>query len=289
MPVTTSDRTIAARGLHFHVREWLPDTPATSRTVYLVHGFADAVRTWDPVGHALAARGVRVLGHDQRGFGETSWVSDDGYYHFFDYVADLDALLDQAGDDVLLVGHSMGGTVACLYAGTRPGRLRGLALLEGLGPPDSDPSFAPDRAERWLDDLKNGPRAKERRYGGPKDALSRLAKQHAGIPEPVLEAHLPALVVGPDDALAWRMDPLHRTMAPVPFYAAAFKAFSSRVRCPTWLVDGGPTGFHPEDEADRKAAFRDVRERAIPDAGHMMHWTRPAELADILAEAALGA
>jgi pimeloyl-ACP methyl ester carboxylesterase len=48
------------------------------------------------------------------------------------------------------------------------------------------------------------------------------------------------------------------------------------------LLDGGEGGFHPPDEAERVAAFPRAVVRSIPDAGHMMHWTRPDSVADEL-------
>ena len=45
----------------------------------------------------------------------------------------------------------MGGTIACLYAGTHPERVSRLALVEGLGPPGI--ADAPRRAARWLEEV----------------------------------------------------------------------------------------------------------------------------------------
>ena len=58
-----------------------------------------------------------------------AWAS--GGYWFPDYIADLDVLLRELAtpEPVPLVGHSMGGNVAGLYAGTRPSRVATLALL----------------------------------------------------------------------------------------------------------------------------------------------------------------
>jgi pimeloyl-ACP methyl ester carboxylesterase len=39
-----------------------------------------------------------------------------------------------------LVGHSMGGNIAMLYAGVRPARIRRLVNLEGFGMPPSQPN-----------------------------------------------------------------------------------------------------------------------------------------------------
>jgi pimeloyl-ACP methyl ester carboxylesterase len=48
------------------------------------------------------------------------------------------------------------------------------------------------------------------------------------------------------------------------------------------FVGGGPQGFHTEDEAERLAAFGDLEHVELDGAGHMVHWTRPAELADLV-------
>ena len=44
---------------------------------------------------------------------------------------------------VRLVGHSMGGNIAALYAGVRPQRVRCLVNLEGFGMPRTSPDQAP--------------------------------------------------------------------------------------------------------------------------------------------------
>jgi hypothetical protein len=52
------------------------------------------------------------------------------------------------------VGHSMGGNVAMLYAGSRPERIRKLVNLEGFGMPATQPRQAPKRYAKWMDELK---------------------------------------------------------------------------------------------------------------------------------------
>jgi pimeloyl-ACP methyl ester carboxylesterase len=55
-------------------------------------------------------------------------------------------------------------------------------------------------------------------------------------------------------------------------------AFAQRVTCPVLFVSGGPDGWHPPDEEARIACFAALERTEIVEAGHMMHWTRPAEL-----------
>jgi len=270
---------LSLRGLSFHVTEWAPGA-APRFPVLLLHGFADTGATWGAVAQALAAAGYPVFAPDLRGFGQSGWVGAGGYYHFPDYVADIDALV-RALDlgSFALVGHSMGGTVATLYAGTRPENIRFLSLLEGLGPPDSDPAHTPDRFVRWLSDVADGGRGRQRSMSLP-EALERLERQHPGVPRAALEARLPDLLHQESPGVfRWHLDPLHRTTAPYPFFAATYTAFASRIKCPVLLLDGGADGFHPPDEEARIAAFPRHLARSIEGAGHMMHWTRPDDVA----------
>lgn len=279
-------------GISLHVLEWTARAaePAPARaTVLLLHGFQDAAGTWDRVAPALAERGHRVLAPDLRGFGDSDRVAAEpggGYYHFPDYVADVARLIEsEVPGELALVGHSMGGTVATLYAGAQPERVTKLALLEGIGPPDHPPEAAPDRMRSWLGDLAkqraNATRA--RRPMTEAEALSRLAMNHPNVPRDILSSRLPHLTRAEGDGLVWRFDPLHRTTSPMPFYAAAYRAFASRVKCPVLYVSGGAQGFRPPDEAERLTAFPAAKHVDLPEAGHMVHWTKPAELATTLA------
>src|SRR5690606_23572690 len=96
-----------------------------------------------------------VVAPDWRGYGDTELPQTDNYW-FPDYLADLDFLLDHyAGDQpVDLVGHSMGGNIAMLYAGARPARIRKLVNLEGFGMPATQQAQAPGRYAKWMDELK---------------------------------------------------------------------------------------------------------------------------------------
>jgi pimeloyl-ACP methyl ester carboxylesterase len=285
--------TVDANGLAHHVLEWAPSVARASGAVaVLVHGYMDAAGTWDLVAPSLASAGLRVLAPDMRGYGEGPRVARGAYYHFPDYVADLADIIDAVvpatpAAPLFLVGHSMGGTISTLYAGSFPERVARLALLEGLGPPDHPPEASPDRMRQWILDVR-GVRARgngEKSVGTLDDAFRRLAVNHSGVSTEVLRTRVPHLVrdLG-DGRVAWRFDPLHRTASPTPFYARTLVAFAKKVTCPTLFVGGGPTGFHPPDEEERLAAFGSLRRVDIADAGHMIHWTVPAELSRVLLE-----
>jgi pimeloyl-ACP methyl ester carboxylesterase len=287
---------VRANGLEHRVLEWPAGAPARARaadastkTVFLIHGYMDAAGTWDRVAPMLAAEGLRVLAPDMRGFGEGDRAPPGSYYHFPDYVADLAELIEALcpHEPVALVGHSMGGTITTLYSGAFPENVVRLASLEGLGPPDNAFEVGPTRMRTWISDMRA---TRARREPAPlrrEDARRRLIMNHPTVPPEVLDHRLPHLVrdvTDPDGTarVVWHFDPLHRTISPVPFFSRLFVEFAKRVVCPVLFVAGGPTGYHPPDEQERLAAFSDLRRAELAGAGHMMHWTNPAELASVL-------
>ncbi|CAN5703030.1 alpha/beta hydrolase [soil metagenome] len=283
----------SGNGISLRVLEWdaAASAPSLARprpTVLLLHGFMDAAGTWDRVAPAIAGLGHRVIAPDLRGFGESDHVPAGGYYHFPDYVADVARVVEAHVDTPLVVvGHSMGGTVATLFAGTQPEKLHKLVVIEGIGPPDHPASAGPVRMRRWLEDLTRLERASSKpiKPMSEADALARLKMNHSRISDDVLRSRLPHLArPSPDGTgLVWRFDPLHRTTAPMPFFAEVFTTFADLVKCPVLYVSGGSLGYRPPDEAERLAHFENLTKVDLEHSGHMIHWTTPDLLVDELA------
>lgn len=285
-----SRRLALATGLTYHVLEWVPPPSAEAgdTTYVLVHGFLDLAYGWHEVAERLATR-VHVIAPDLRGHGDSDWVGAGGYYHFLDYVPDLDDVIARlARKRVVVVGHSMGGGVASYWAGTRPDRLAALALLEGIGPPDQCDTQLPGRTAQWIDAWRNA-RSKQRPMASLDEAAARLRKHDALLGEELAKKLAAAGTRTTEDgALVWKHDPLHLTMGPYPYRTAYAAQYWQRITCPTLIVDGAQTMMNlPETErAARRAYFPNHRYVVLPGAGHMMQRHQPEALANLLLELA---
>ena len=274
----------AIRGLRHHVRIW---GEAAAPRLFLLHGWMDVGASFQFLVDSFA-RDWHVIAPDWRGFGLSEWARDEGYW-FPDYYADLEALADhyQPGEPVRLVGHSMGGVIASVYAGIRPDRVARLVSMEGLGLARHAPDQAPVRYAQWLDQLKDPSAFKP--YRSFDEVAARLRKKNPRLPEEhaaFLARHWAKQLPGGEIVL--HSDPRHKTFNPYLFRIDEAIACWRRITAPVLLVSGRQSEIParmkdtPEQLAERKGAFRDHREVVLDDCGHMMHHDQPQRLAQLI-------
>lgn len=100
--------------------------------VVLIHGFGASMYAWRHTLPALAASGYRVIAFDNRGFGFSDKPSHG--YSTAAYVTLVVSLLDSLRiASAVLVGHSMGGTIAAEVALAHPERVSGVVLIDAAG------------------------------------------------------------------------------------------------------------------------------------------------------------
>lgn len=271
------------RGVRHHVRLW----GETARPrLFLLHGWMDVSASFQFLVDAFKHDWL-VIAPDWRGFGLSAWTRE-GYW-FQDYYADLDALLDiySPGQPAYLVGHSMGGNIACTYSGVRPARVKKLVSLEGFGMGRGNPRMAPARYERWLDDLKAPPTL--RPYASFDAVAARLRKNNPRLTAEQAQFLAQHWARQEDNGeIVLRFDPRHKMVNPVLSRLEELLECWKRITCPVlWVMTNevDPRGWRKDTPAQfqqRKSAFHDFRERLLEDSGHMMHHDQPHKLAAII-------
>jgi len=278
---------VPVRGLRYHCRVWGEER---APTLFMLHGWMDVSASFQFLVDAMRGR-WRVVAPDWRGFGLTEWTKG-GAYWFPDYFADLEALLDhfQPGAPATLVGHSMGGNIAAMYAGIRPGRVAKLIDLEGLGLSGTPPEKAPERYARWLAELAED-KPGFRDYENFEALAERLRGNNARLSEErslFLARHWGR--AKPDGRVELASDPAHKLVNPVLYRAEEAMACWRKVAAPVLWVEGAESKAHDflkissAELAARKQCFSRFAERVIADAGHMVHHDQPERLAEVIEE-----
>ena len=267
-------------GVDYHCRIWGEDD---APTLFCVHGWMDVSASFQFLVDALS-RDWRVVAPDWRGFGLTGWTAAETYW-FPDYLADLECLLNHYQPDtpVNLLGHSMGGNIACLYSGARPQRIARLINLEGFGMDRSNPAGAPGRYLRWFDELSKAARMRD--YDSFASLAARMREGDAR-----LSAERALFLAGhwgmqKDGRVVLRADPRHKIVNPVLYRIEEARACWQQIAAPVLWLTGANTRSMRFDEAEhaaRKACFRNLSAQVIPDSGHMLHHDQPEALARVI-------
>src|SRR4051812_4078177 len=126
---------------------------AEAPPLILVHGGRDHCRSWDLIARSLQPH-FHVLAPDLRGHGDSDWTKG-GSYALTEYVSDLSRLVQRTtARQVTIAGHSMGGMVSLVYAGTFPEQVCALVILDGVTVlPDATRAPAHERIAKWLGQL----------------------------------------------------------------------------------------------------------------------------------------
>jgi pimeloyl-ACP methyl ester carboxylesterase len=272
------------RGLRYHCRSW---GEAGRPKLFILHGWMDVSASFQFLVDALQGE-WQVIAPDWRGYGLSAWGPADCYW-FPDYMGDLDRLLAHFEPDrpATLIGHSMGGNIASMYAGVRPARVAHLVNLEGFGMSRSEPGKAPARYAKWLSQIAD--RRGFRDYADFAELAERMRNGNPRLTQ--ARALYLARHWGSENAagrVELRSDPAHRLINPVSYQLEEAMACWRNVAAPVLWIDGAESEtmqrmrINAADHDARKACFRQLSAHTIADAGHMLHHDQPERLAHLI-------
>lgn len=251
--------------------------------VLFLHGFLDTGRSFDDVCAPLLGR-ARCVALDWRGHGQSQMAGPGASFHLLDHVKDLTLALedleDRFGKLALLVGHSLGGNTALLYAGALPDRVPRLLLLDALGPPAEDPSEQPERLGHMLALLSA---KKPFAVVADKDeAIARLMRNNRGLTAAGAERMVRhALVPREDGGWAFPFARDLRGPNPVRHPEEMWLTLCARVTARTVVVRA-TNGYVPEGDPipGRIAALGATM--LTWDAPHHVHVEQPDNVAQLI-------
>jgi pimeloyl-ACP methyl ester carboxylesterase len=238
----------AIDGIETH---WWGPGPAEAPTLVLLHEGLGCVALWRGFPAALAAAtGCGVFAYSRRGYGQSEPVSlPRPLTYMHDEAAGLQAILSAAGiQRAILLGHSDGGSIAAIYAGsTYDARVRGLVLIA--------PHF-------FVEDLSIAGIEAARTAYNEGDLRPRLARFHR---------HVDVAFRGWNDA--W-LDPAFRTWR--------IDEYLPHIRLPMLLIQGSDDeyGTLAQIRAAETLSYGPVETVLLPGIGHQPHLRAEAAVLD---------
>jgi len=259
--------------------------------LFFLHGWMDMGTSFAFVCQHLSKH-FHCIAPDFRGFGKSGHSPNPLGYFFYEYIADVHAIFTKFSPNkkVTIVGHSMGGNIACLYAGTFPQRVSHLINIEGFGIRDMPPAEGPQKMNLWIDGMVTH---RFKIYPTLLSVAKRLQKTNPRLPANkalFLAKHLSKKVSGGYQIAA---DPRHKWIHPYLHRLDNIYAFWQNIEAKVLNVIADETemgifvnskdGVHAEIKRRLKHFPRGSRNKIIKNSGHMIHHEKPQELAQVIA------
>ncbi len=249
---------------HIHERHWSgdPDRPALA-----LHCMMGSGRYWGPIARDLDGR-IDLRGFDMPGHGRSDdWAPQPGDSDLHTAVTRIAAsMIDRPLD---LIGHSFGATVALRIAVAAPEAIRTLTLIEPVLF-----AAAPIPEETQLGDLLRGLVAQGQTEQAARAFLSIWGDQpFDALPAPIRQqmTRQIELVAGTHDTLLQDGANILR------------EGGLEAVDAPVMLISGAKSPPVIAAIAEALAArLPDVGRATVPDAGHMLPITHPAQVAGLI-------
>lgn len=276
-----ADRYFTSDGLKLHYAEW--GEPGHDALI-LVHGIRDQSRSWDFFVGALLAQTdhpLHVVALDLRGHGDSQWSTPERGYRHEDFILDLAGLSRHLNKDSLtLIGHSLGGNMAMLFAGCFPAQVKQLVLIEAAGPYARADKDIPELLARWLQ--VDGEGSRNSCYATVEEAAGVIRNRFPNIPDEAA-LHMARYGTRPaQEGLVWKYDPRVRLPSFSSFSEGQVRAFIERIDCPTLLIYGGGGDFMKSPRASRMALFKNSDLVGLSGSGHHVPHEKPEELARVV-------
>jgi pimeloyl-ACP methyl ester carboxylesterase len=257
---------------------------ADAPPVILIHGGNSVAAGWEPL-LSLLQDDLRLYAPDRPGCGLTDKLDYSSVPFREHAVAFIGSVLDELGlGRVSLVGNSMGGYWALLFALAHPERVERLALIGEPAGTSRHPSFrfrliSTPGLNRLLYATALKPRRSRTRR-----QLRMLAAHPERVPEAFLDV-VHAAAVLPGARRAW-LSMLERVNPPgrAPRLTYALRPELSRIQCPTRFIWGDRDFCSPSWGEQLCQLIPQAHLDVIHDAGHLAWLDAPERVAGLLRE-----
>jgi non-heme chloroperoxidase len=243
--------------------EYVEHGPAGGTPVVFLHGVTDSWRSFEELVPRLPAH-VRSLAVSLRGHGGSS--RPDSGYLFTDMSADIAAFLDAVHiDRAVIVGHSMGASVAQRLAIDHTDRVRAVVLIGAFANLYRDPGLTAffESSIAGLTDPIDRAFARDWQLSTlardiPPERLDVFVGETLKVPSRVWKAAFSGFLTTPDFADGLR-----------------------NVPAPALIIWGDRDSYAPGADQERLAAMLpDARLSVYQGHGHAVHWESPVRVAD---------
>ncbi|MFD2228689.1 alpha/beta fold hydrolase [Alkalimarinus sediminis] len=205
--------------------------------VLAIHGWLDNAASFECLADKMELANVRLIAVDLPGHGLSDHRNSGQIYHLMDYVVDVVGAIKALGlEQVVILGHSLGGIVGLLTASAIPSMVSRLILLDSFGPMvDRDDQVAEQLRKSVSKICLSRPRP-ARVYSSIDEAVSARLGGFGKIKPSAARILLDRGLVKVEGGYTWATDPRLREPSLVRLSESQVKGFMAAIECPVCLI-----------------------------------------------------
>lgn len=210
-----------------------------------VHGWLDNAASFATLAPLLASR-FHVVAIDLPGHGRSAHRGAGAWYHYAEYLADIQAAAVALGwTRFSLLGHSLGGATASIFAAAQPESVENLLLIESLGPLTAAPEQALEQLRRGLRQRAEFAAKTLRVFADPAMAV-RARMQANDLSEATATALVERGLAAVPGGWSWSSDARLTLASPLRYTEAQIQNILHGIAAPTCVVFAEPaTSYLP--------------------------------------------
>jgi pimeloyl-ACP methyl ester carboxylesterase len=256
------------------------DNEGAGPIVLGLHGYLDNAESLR--GLAPYLKGFRFIALDLAGHGHSEHRPLGCHYNQADYLQDLHGLIErQQWPHVILIGHSMGGILASLYASLFPEKVVSVISIDACGPLTLD---ATTTQQQMRDAIvsRHGKEFIKRRKVNLEDAVTARCRVSDIAPNHARSILSRNIVQELDGDCYWCSDAKVRTKSIVRLTENQAENLMQAINCPILFIGASNSFKRLEDAfARRRSWFKNAQYEAF-DGGHHIHMEKSDEIGTLI-------
>lgn len=219
---------------------------------------------------------------DFPGHGKSSHLSKSQAYQIFDYIRFVLSFIKQMNwESVYLLGHSLGGGVALLTTALLQDCVKGLCLIESLGPLTKAPDNCAQQLYQYMQQCLNKTQSKPKLYSSIIEA-AKVRSAHSNVNQFCAEVLAKRGTVEIDGFYTWSSDPRLRLASPQPLTEDQLASFLRMIKTKIFVLTA-EQGWSLEEQLikSRMSLLTNISKICLPGSHHL-HMEHPQESAEAI-------
>ncbi|QPG06650.1 alpha/beta hydrolase [Salinimonas marina] len=246
-----------------------------------LHGYMDNAASLEPLAPFL--HNFRFIALDMAGHGSSTHRPYGSHYNLVDYLQDLHAMIEHQGfEQVVLLGHSLGGILATMYAGIFPDKVIGVVSIDACGPltesADTTAAQLKDSIESRYKRSRNRLKVVDLEQAvAARCQISDIGESHARA---ILQRNLTQDAGG---HYFWASDPKLRTRSNLRLTEEQAKALMASITCPVYFAAASDSFKNLRERYGQRASWFKHAQCDYFTGGHHVHMEKPEEIGPAVA------